>query len=55
LGALAPGNLGFPGDLGIPVFVFIILFSDTSSFNENLGTPVKPHVPTVDLDPTACY
>jgi hypothetical protein len=23
---LAPGNLGFPGDLGTPVFVFIILF-----------------------------
>jgi hypothetical protein len=55
LGALALGHLGFPGDLGGPVFVFIILFSGTSSFTENLGTQVKPHVPTEDLDPTACY
>jgi hypothetical protein len=54
LGALAPGNLGFFGDLGTPVFVFINLFSGTSSFTQNLGTQVKPHVPTVDLDPTAC-
>jgi len=41
--------------LGTSVFVFIILFSGTSSFTENIGTLVKPHVPTVDLDPTACY
>jgi hypothetical protein len=38
---ITPGNLGFPGDLGTPVFVFISLFSGTSSFTENLGTHVK--------------
>jgi hypothetical protein len=43
--------LVFPGDLGTPIFVFSIIFSGTSSFIENLGTLVKPHVPTVDLDP----
>jgi hypothetical protein len=36
-------------------FLYLLFFSGTSSFTENLGTHVKPRVPTVDLDPTACY
>jgi len=36
-------------------FLYLLFFSGTSSFTENLGTHVKPRIPTVDLDPTACY
>jgi hypothetical protein len=34
----------FPGDLGTPVFVFIILFFGTSTFTIP-GPPVNHHVP----------
>jgi hypothetical protein len=36
-------------------FLYLLFFSSTSSFTENLETHVKPRIPTVDLDPTACY